>query len=570
VNEDFAQAAEEALEASDFKPIWDVLEALKSHALRAHLVAQTTESWMFWYGRLKAYKGREGHCRVPTDYREEGGYNLGAWVVHQRHHQEELSTERRRRLDELGFIWDAHGASWEEGFAYLRRYKERAGSCRVPQGYKEDGFNLGTWISVQRGHKNELSRQRRSRLDELGFLWDPYAVDWEEGFSHLQRYKNRVGDCRVPKQYEEDGFILGAWVSKQRSRKNKLSSERRHRLDELGFVWDPRDAAREEGLNRLKSYKERVGDCLVPYKHTEDGFNLGIWTNKLRSRRNQVSGEHRRRLDELGFEWEPLEADWEEGFGHLKSYKERVGDCRVPQQHKEDGYNLGTWVSIQRHREKKLSTERRRRLDELGFIWDPIEADWEEGFSHLKRYMERVGDCSFPREFKEHGYNLGLWAYRQRSRRNELSSERRRRLDEVGFVWDWHEAVWGKGFGHLKRYKERVGDCRVPRKYKNNGFDLGKWVQNQRSNRDTISEHQRSRLDELGFVWDPREIDWENGLCHLKRYKERVGDCHVPRRHIEDGYNLGLWVGAQRAHKNQLSSERRRCLADLGFVWTTQ
>src|SRR5262249_52059725 len=95
--------AETALEASEFKPIWDVLEALKSHddrlsneldqlrielgakrkrsvkasdltkvffdlptsvnedfaqALRTYLVIQTTESWMFWYGLLEAYKLR--------------------------------------------------------------------------------------------------------------------------------------------------------------------------------------------------------------------------------------------------------------------------------------------------------------------------------------------------------------------------------------------------------------------------------------------------------------------------------------------------------------------------------
>ena len=117
--------AEEALEASDFKPIWDVLEALKSHddrlsdeldqlrielgakrkrsvgasdltkivfdlptsvnedfaqSLRAHLVAQTTESWMFWYGLLEAFVKEHGHCRVPQRYKTDDGYRLGHWV----------------------------------------------------------------------------------------------------------------------------------------------------------------------------------------------------------------------------------------------------------------------------------------------------------------------------------------------------------------------------------------------------------------------------------------------------------------------------------------------------------
>jgi hypothetical protein len=38
-----------------------------------------------------------------------------------------------------------------------------------------------------------------------------------------------------------------------------------------------------------------------------------------------------------------------------------------------------------------MSVERRQRLDELGFVWDPLSAKWEKGFNHLKRYLEREG-----------------------------------------------------------------------------------------------------------------------------------------------------------------------------------
>jgi predicted helicase len=143
--------AEATLEGSEFKPIWHVLEALKSHddklsneldqlrielgvkrkrpitpsdltkifldiptsvnenfaqALRTQLVIQTTESWMFWYGLLKAYKDREGHCRVPDRYLEDG-LRLGQWVGVQRVNEPTLSEDRRKKLNELGFVWDA-------------------------------------------------------------------------------------------------------------------------------------------------------------------------------------------------------------------------------------------------------------------------------------------------------------------------------------------------------------------------------------------------------------------------------------------------------------------------------
>ena len=114
--------AEKALEASEFKPIWDVLEALKSHddklsdeldqlrielgakarrsvgagdltkivfdlptsvdeefarSLRTYLVEQTTESWMFWFGLLETFVKENGHCRVPNNYRTDDNYRLG-------------------------------------------------------------------------------------------------------------------------------------------------------------------------------------------------------------------------------------------------------------------------------------------------------------------------------------------------------------------------------------------------------------------------------------------------------------------------------------------------------------
>src|SRR5436305_1867508 len=120
---------EAALEASEVKPIWDVLDALKSHddrlsneldqlrielgskrkrtigisdlteifldvptsvnedfaqALRAHLVIQTTESWMFWYGLLEEFVKEHGHCRVPLRHKTDDGYRLGSWVIDQR------------------------------------------------------------------------------------------------------------------------------------------------------------------------------------------------------------------------------------------------------------------------------------------------------------------------------------------------------------------------------------------------------------------------------------------------------------------------------------------------------
>jgi len=200
-------------------------------------------------------------------------------------------------------------------------------------------------------------------------------------------------------------------------------------------------------------------------------------------------------------------SSWEEGFAHLEQYVAAHGDARVPDGRKtEDGYTLGQWVRNQRSTRSTMSAERVTRLDGLGFVWDAIETKWEEGFAHLEQYVEAQGDARVSTAFKtEGGYNLGSWVSNQRSRRSTLSAERVTRLEAVsGWVWDGQEAAWEEGFAHLEQYVAAQGDARVLSSFKTeNGYNLGRWVSKQRSNRSTLSAERVTRLDGRGFVWKP-------------------------------------------------------------------
>jgi uncharacterized protein (UPF0303 family) len=522
--------------------------------------------WEEGFNSLKSYKHRQGHCLVPALH-IENGFRLGSWVHGQRGKKAVISVERQHRLDALGFVWDVVSDQWERGFEYLKRYKEREGHCRVPSDYKENGFKLGQWVSVQRSSRETLSAENRKRLDALGFIWDALSDQWEHGFEHLKRYKERESHCRVPDVHTENGFSLGKWVGKQRQTRESMPVERRQRLDALGFVWDPLSGQWENGFTHLKSFREREGHCLVPALHKESGFTLGSWVKTQRKTKATMSSACRQQLDAIGFSWDsPHDSSWEHGFNYLKSYKEREGHCRVPRLHIETGFHLGSWVGSQRAKNDTLSPERRRRLDDLGFIWD-ASYQWENGFNHLKSFRERVGHCRVPVAHVVNGFRLGSWVRNQRLNKNMMSVDRRRRLDDLGFIWDASSDQWENGFSYLKAYKKRDGHCRVPFEHMENGFRLGGWVNVQRTKKRKLSADRRRRLDELGFVWNVKSDQWENGFSHLKSYKERQGHCLVPDNYIENGFRLGTWVGIQRANKNGMSADRRQRLNELGFVW---
>ncbi len=89
-----------------------------------------------------------------------------------------------------------------------------------------------------------------------------------------------------------------------------------------------------------------------------------------------------------------------------------------------------------------------------------------KGLRFLKRYhqIRRIVACHHA--IATQGFRLGSWVSTQRKDKDTMPPERRQRLDALGFVWDPRAARWEKGFGFLKRYRQRKGHCRVPHSYR--------------------------------------------------------------------------------------------------------
>ncbi|MCI0427496.1 MAG: helicase associated domain-containing protein, partial [Nitrospiraceae bacterium] len=347
-----------------------------------------------------------------------------------------------RRLEALGFDWDPIATQWEAMYKTLVAYKKRFGDCNVPAKWKEDR-SLGMWVSGQRDSKARdlLSSERIRRLETLGFDWDARKTQWETMYKQLVAYKKRFGDCNVPARWKEDRS-LGMWVSGQRQLKSKdqLPSERVRQLESLGFDWNPFISSWAEMYGRLVAFKQQHRHCNVPVKSKGDQ-SLGQWVFKQRQKKEKAQLPLKRiqQLNKLDFNWDQdsRRDRWEEMYARLLAYKKKHKDCNVPAKWKQD-YSLGRWVSVQRQFRvnDRLSSERIRRLDALGFNWDPLSAQWEEMFKRLAAYKKQYRHCNVPHLW-EQDRSLGGWVAHQRQPRanDQLSPERIRRLETLGFAW---------------------------------------------------------------------------------------------------------------------------------------
>jgi hypothetical protein len=363
---------------------------------------EENEIWMNHYNELCEYRTKTGHLTV---YRKSAQRGLGEWCHNQREQYKadmrgestSLTKERIQLLEELGFIWgnkingdgslnpnpnriprpeknhQKQNEVWSNHLQELREYQTQHGLTRVP--YMVSG-NLGKWIrklrwynrlNEEHGKSTPLTAERKKLLDEMGFNWvkeSPLEKEerlqaekqekqerkqvarnemWSNRLQELREYQTQHGLTRVP--YLVSG-ALGKWILTQRRHNQRneeqgkstpLTAERRKILDEMGFNW-----GKESPLEK----EERKQVAIIEQKNR---FEIA-WSNKLKD---------------------------------LREFQTEHGHIRVP---RKSG-PLGEWVRNQRQYNRlneegqstQLTTERKQLLDEMGFIWNPLEHKRKRG-----------------------------------------------------------------------------------------------------------------------------------------------------------------------------------------------
>jgi hypothetical protein len=285
-----------------------------------------------------------------------------------------LTSERITKLEGIpGWFWDKRVDAWEAGFAALEKYVKREGNSLVPQNHIEDELALGVWVTSQRRNKKKLSRDFHSRLEKLLYWsWNSLESKWQQGYAALIRFVEKEGTSVVPDRYILDGFNLGTWVGTQKTRRNRMSSERISLLEYLPrWTWNIRQSAWDRGFAALEKYVAREGNSRIPQSFREDGIWLGRWVSKQRSNKTNLPPERISKLDNLnGWAWSHLSDAWEVRYQVLLEYVKREGHARVPQKYIVDEIKLGSWVSNCKSRSERLTVDQKTRLNELpGWEW---------------------------------------------------------------------------------------------------------------------------------------------------------------------------------------------------------
>ncbi|KAL7544248.1 hypothetical protein ACHAWF_007625 [Thalassiosira exigua] len=310
----------------------------------------------------------------------------------------------------------------------------------------------------------------------------------------------------------------------------------------------------------LKRYKSTHGDTLVPATYPANP-SLSTWVDNTRQwyrirmeaeKFDIMTDEKIEQLNAIGFVWNQFDHNWNVRYEELKEYIAEHGNALVPHPYSRN-QSLSHWVDRQRrlykrrqeesdpyHKEEILKSGRIEKLNEIGFTWDALEAQWLECFEDMKRYKKNNGDTLVSKVCADHPF-LGGWVDRQRldyrrymarkmietgcgyddlddrgkaeiekmsKKSTGMTEERIQLLESEGFIWEPSVYKWELKFSELCEFAALNGHA-APKRSRRNYNSLASWVETQRSNywkfvsgqKSSMTEERIARLNAINFEW---------------------------------------------------------------------
>ena len=124
----------------------------------------------------------------------------------------------------------------------------------------------------------------------------------------------------------------------------------------------------------LEQYYEEYGTHDIAKSVEYKGYKLGRWANQMRAKRKQgmLPKEQINRLNEAGFDWEPLKTKWERDISRYKRYVEANKKTEVPKEAWFEHFAIGYWYSNLKIYRKNGSLSEEQLIDILsinpGFV----------------------------------------------------------------------------------------------------------------------------------------------------------------------------------------------------------
>ncbi|MFJ3674047.1 helicase associated domain-containing protein [Streptomyces sp. NPDC090106] len=191
----------------------------------------------------------------------------------------------------------------------------------------------------------------------------------------------------------------------------------------------------------------------------------------------------------------------------LKNFAERELHARVPYEHREKMFPLGTWVSEQRraYGAGQMTGKRAARLEKLGMVWSVADERFQENLAAARVYFEEHWTLCAPRSASALDKPVGQWLSNLR-RPGALADKPEWEAALLAVDEDWNPewpAEWQRHYAALRELLRDEDDpAGVLPGFTVHGMDVGKWLARQRKPEvwDALADGERERLEAVGVT----------------------------------------------------------------------
>lgn len=375
------------------------------------------KEWDDMFLLLQEYKLKNGTLSVNATNEQQ--QELKRWVSRQREHfmKGTLSQFKLVSLSRLGLFTGKDfekrelsiktikkeespktDKEWNNNIFKIRTYKAQFGNCDVPGGYDDNGLVKYVRALRARYKKGVLSAHQISQLDLLGFSWHVAKEQlnhktWLKEYEKIKSFYLKNGHSLVRRGQADKKHYTWILMQRVKNKKNALTELQKRLLNEINFVWTvedvpvkgrPDDKAWNKMFEGLREFTNKFGHARVSQTEKDQTYKkIGVWLNSQRVAysRGKLLQKRKELLESLGVVWNAKDADWDNRFDQLLSFKNESGHFHVGQS--DNNYKgLYNWIRNIRIR-SELTEEQLQRLKAIDF-------PFEHNFIKLNNFEKRL------------------------------------------------------------------------------------------------------------------------------------------------------------------------------------
>ena len=197
-------------------------------------------------------------------------------------------------------------------------------------------------------------------------------------------------------------------------------------------------------------------------------------------------------------------------------------------------------------------------------IYGVVEATKKEYANYVKKYGTNI----IPRtkEFSELRNLCKI--VRSYYKQGCLSDKDYKELNSIGFIWNTFDKLFEDRFNLLQEYIKETNDYCILSTVKYKGVNLGKWVKQVRSDKETglLNNEKIKLLDSIGFNWTYHESVYARNLKLLKECVEKGLELNNKTEY--ENVKLGNWLFITQRNlfrNGKLSKEKYESIKACGI-----